>query len=79
MASEEKEDEKLPLISYRKLKTNDREELDRLRFALVDGEHGFFQLDVDDEVDEFDQVAATEKEQPSEKTSNECTRWERNS
>ena len=51
MASEEKEDEKLPLISYRKLKTNDREELDRLRFALVDGEHGFFQLDVDDEVD----------------------------
>ena len=61
MASEEKEDEKLPLISYRKLKTNDREELDRLRFALVDGEHGFFQLDVDDEVDEFDQVAATEK------------------
>ena len=45
-------DENLPLISYRRLKSNDEEELARLKYALVDSEYGFFQLVVDDDSDD---------------------------
>ena len=45
-------DENLPLISYRRLKSNDAEELARLKCALVDSEYGFFQLVVDDDSDD---------------------------
>ena len=42
----------LSLISYRRLKSNDEEELARLKYALVDSEYGFFQLVVDDDSDD---------------------------
>ena len=45
-------DENLPLISYRRLKSNDEEELARLKYALVDSEYGFIQLVVDDDSDD---------------------------
>ena len=45
-------DENLPLISYRRLKSKDEEELARLKDALVDSEYGFFQLVVDDDSDD---------------------------
>jgi len=52
----------LPLISYRRLKSNDEEELARLKYALVDSEYGFFQLVVDDSDDDEKEEVKEEEE-----------------
>ena len=53
----------LPLNSYRRLKSNDEEELTRLKYALVDSEYGFFQLGVDDDSDDDDDEKEEVKEE----------------
>ena len=60
-------DENLPLISYRRLKLNDEEELARLKYALVDSEYGFFQLVVDDDSDDDDDEKEEVKEEEEKK------------
>ena len=61
----------LPLISYRRLKSNDEEELARLKYALVDSEYGFFQLVVDDDSDDDDEKEEVKEEEEKKKQNDE--------